>query len=621
MKITLPGFALVAASLALLSACAAPRPLPPTARVENSSATTVPLRLLAISDLQGRLKLGPMHDTLWDPEAHGPTPTPRPVGGAANLVSWLHEAERSAPGRTLILNSGDLASSDPTASWLMRDEPAVMLMNLLANTDCSAQDRLSPRCNLVSIPGEEDFGRGIAELRRLNEGGTAADGPFLDSEWRGARYPLISANVVDARSRKPVFPPYLIKTIPYTTQDGKESSIPVGIIGATLSDTPEHVPQAGIANLRFLDEARAINRYAAELRAKGIHTIIVLLNEGGSQNPYAGATRLPLRVDEPYGHVASIVSHLDDGIEVVCAGHYLEFLNVLLPNRNGKPVLVTEAWLQGKAFAQIDLDLDPQSGRVVYKTAKIQPTWSDKGPTPDAAAAELLARMEQRARTLMNRPITRIDHDITRQVAPNGETALGRLLADAQREAGQTDFAFVESGYILNDLHADKAHSEGLARGTLTYSDAWAVHHYGQLLIRMTLSGSQIFRLIESTQYRPERSERPNALQVSGLTYRWRRLKADLKKPETLNQPPLKLIEVLKDGKPINRLSHYSVTITQNLATAGGGWEGLADIEPDGVVGGDLDALIAYLARHNKDGRLDLPDDSPRVIREPDIQP
>ena len=47
--------------------------------------------------------------------------------------------------------------------------------------------------------------------------------------------------------------------------------------------------QSGIANVDFLDEADTINAATAELRPRGVHTIVILLHEGGAQStPLAG---------------------------------------------------------------------------------------------------------------------------------------------------------------------------------------------------------------------------------------------------------------------------------------------------------------------------------------------
>ena len=569
--------ALIAASLALLTACAGAPPAPGSA--------SVPLRLLAINDFHGQISAGRTQDN-------------RPAGGAAQLAGWLHEAERSAPGTSLIVSSGDLVSASPLASSLLRDEPTIQFMNLLANSDCTVQDRLAPRCNIVATTGNHEFDRGVTELKRLHQGGEAKGGPSFATPWLGARFPLVSANVVDVASGQPILPPYAIKQIPYKAADGQPRSIAIAFIGATLRETPAMVVPSGVAGVRFLDEADAINRYVPELHAKGVRAIVVLLHQGGKQSAYPGATD-PYRPLPAGEELRAIVDRLDDEIDVVCAAHTHAFTNALIPNAHGKPILVTEAWSYSTAFAQIDLTLDPASGDVVMKTARIQPAWADAGIKVDAQVAELVARSEAIVAPIANRLITTTDSDLLRSEVRNGESLMGELVADAQREAGHSDFSFINSGGLRNDLRVIRPRPAGLPSGAISYADAHSVLPFANSLVRMSLSGDDIFALLQG-QFDAD-GKRLRTLYVSGLVYRLREGK---------------VLEVTKDGKALDRAARYTVTVANFLAEGGDQFEPFTKGQERSTVGGDLDALIDYLARHSENGKLALPAGDARVIRE-----
>ena len=72
----------------------------------------------------------------------------------------------------------------------------------------------------------------------------------------------------------------------------------VGFVGMTLEGTPTIVNPAGITTVDFLDEAQTANRYAHELRRKGVKSLVLLLHEGGQQN-----ARSPPDVADPSGCV------------------------------------------------------------------------------------------------------------------------------------------------------------------------------------------------------------------------------------------------------------------------------------------------------------------------------
>ncbi|WP_417066862.1 bifunctional metallophosphatase/5'-nucleotidase [Niveibacterium terrae] len=568
--------ALFAASLALLSACAA---------APQKPVVAVPLRLLAINDFHGQISAGRTQDS-------------RPAGGAAVLAGWLHDAERSAPGTSLIVSSGDLVSASPLASSLLRDEPTIQFMNLLANSDCTVKDRLAPRCNIVATTGNHEFDRGLSELKRLHQGGEAKSGPSIATPWLGARFPLVSANVVDAASGQPILPPYAIKQIPYKAADGNERSIPVAFIGATLRETPAMVVQSGVAGVRFLDEADSINRYVPELHAKGIRAIVVLLHQGGRQSAYPGPTD-PYRALPVGEELRAIVDRLDDEIDVVCAAHTHAFMNALIPNAHGKPILVTEAWSYSTAFAQLDLTLDPASGDVVRKTARIQPAWADAGIKADAAAAELVARAEAIVAPIANRLLTTTDRDLLRSEIRDGESLMGDLVADAQREAGHSDFSFINSGGLRNDLRVVRPRPAGLPSGAISYADAHSVQPFANSLVRMSLSGDDIYALLQG-QFNAD-GKRLHTLYVSGLVYQLR---------------DGKVLEVRKDGKALNRAARYTVTVANFLAEGGDQFELFKKGQDRSTVGGDLDALTDYLDLHSEGGKLVLPADEARVISE-----
>lgn len=182
------------------------------------------------------------------------------------------------------------------------------------------------------------------------------------------------------------------------------------------------------------------------LQRRGVESIVVLLHQGGTQPRYDGdtdAARPPLG-----GEVASIVARLDPAVDVVLSAHTHQFSNALLPNRDGRPVLVTQAYSAGTAFAEVDLKIDPLSRDVVGKTARIVTTWADAGPglQPDTAALALTARAEARVAPLAGQQVARFQGSIDRRQTPAGESSLGNLVADSQAAVMGSAFAFMNPG-------------------------------------------------------------------------------------------------------------------------------------------------------------------------------
>lgn len=510
---------------------------------------------------------------------------PRPVGSAPVFAAYLKAAMSGMEGRTIIANAGDNIGASPLSSALLRDEPTLMFYNMLGNKECSIRDRRDRDCNMVGTPGNHEFDKGRDELLRQLNGGNHSDGPFLIDPWRGIDHTFVSANVVNSRNGKPLFKPFVIKRVEYRNHRGQMKDLSIGFIGAVLKDTPTIVTPSGVAGLEFQDEATAINRQVKELKRQGVETIIVIIHQGGFQTSYAGGTDPALAGVS--GEIVGIVNRLSPEVDVVVSGHTHAFTNTLVPAADGTPVLVTQAFSAGTAYGDIDLMIDPDTRDVISKTASIVTTFADAGPglNPDPAAAALVAQAEAAVAPLANRLISTYTGNLTRMQTPAGESALGNLIADAQRAAMGTDFAFMNPGGIRADLLCPA----GVCNAT--YGSLFTVQPFGNSLVKMDLTGDQIYTLLEQ-QFPPNQTGTTiRFLQVSGLSYTWDNARVDAATKVCAGC----VVEVRKDGFPINRQAIYTATVNSFMAT--GGDRFIVLNEGINRLGGplDIDALEAYV--------------------------
>jgi 5'-nucleotidase len=210
------------------------------------------------------------------------------------------------------------------------------------------------------------------------------------------------------------------------------------------------------------------------------------------------------------------------------------------------------------------------------------------GVTPDAETAALVAEYDQQISPIESRVIGTASEDIRApntptdtDLSPAGETALGDLIADAQRDYADADIAFMNPGGIRAPIQA----------GEVTYGELFAVQPFDNQVVRMQLTGDQIYRLLEQ-QWQPQAdgSIRERILQVSGLkvTYDASRPVGD------------RIVNVTRsDGTridPNNTQTTYTVAANSFIATGGDGFtvfeEASASQE---TLGSDLDALESYV--------------------------
>jgi 5'-nucleotidase len=511
---------------------------PPTASVswskpQHSAAPTLHLRLLAFNDFHGNLQSPAV-------------PSARPVGGAAALAAYLKALERAAPGRTLIVHAGDQLGASPPISGMLHNEPAIEFLNLLANRNCRYGSatrffdaahwrRDSNRCNVVGTLGNHEFDAGPDEIRRLLAGGNAPGGPFLEDPYQGSAVPYVCANVLDRRTGKLLLPPYAVVML---------GGVPVGVIGAVLRDTPSIVPAWTVADLQFLDEAEAINQAASELKRHGVHVLIVLIHQGLVPQPVAGGY-------EWHGPLLDILARLDPDIDVVVSGHTHNFTNALLPGRGTAPILVTQAYSYGVALAQIDLQVDAATGTVVAKSAVIVPTWADAPPglPGDPGARRLTAAAQKLVAASVGRVVGTLALPMTRAVSAGGESALGDLVADAQRTATHADIALMNPGGLRSDLLA----------GPVTWGDVLTLHPFANRLVTLDMTGAQLLAVLEQ-QWPAQGNALPRILKTSGVYYSW-----DPARPVGAH-----IVDICDAAwQALDPARHYRVTVNDFLASGG----------------------------------------------------
>jgi len=334
---------LIALLLPSLAACAAtqPAPLPRTAA---ATAEMVSVGIIAVNDFHGALS--PPNAAVLAPDGKGGS-IPVPSGGAAWLASAVDSIKAKHPFHAVV-GAGDLTSASQLASSLFLDEPAVGVMN-----------RIGLDFNAV---GNHEFDRGVAELKRLQNGGCEKNTrlePCRLERFGGADYRYLSASTFDAEGNT-LFPATGLRTF----GEGARK-VTVGFIGLSLASVPELVVPSAVEGLTFADEAETINRAIPELRGQGADAIVVLIHQGGYTEPGDPGSCRDLT-----GPVAGIIDRLDPGVDVVVSGHtHWQYVCEYGEARPGVPILLTSAGVYGKLVTDITLEIDPEANRVVSRSA------------------------------------------------------------------------------------------------------------------------------------------------------------------------------------------------------------------------------------------------------------
>jgi len=484
----------------------------PMISAQNQSVT---VQLIAFNDLHGNLEPANLTFTLPDGQRI-------PAGGVEYLATHIKQLRRKNP-RTLLVSAGDSIGASPLLSALFHDEPTI-----------EALDAMQLAVNAV---GNHEFDQGATELLRLQKGGChPQDGCQGNRRFGGAKFQYLAANVIDEKTGQPILPAYKIYTF-----DG----VKIAFIGMTLEGTPKIVSQRGIVGLRFQNEADTVNALVPELQKQGIQAIVVLVHEGGM--PAGGFNECP----SISGAIVDIVQRTNPAVDLFITGHTHQAYNCVLDGR-----VVTSASAFGRLITDINLTLDRRTKDV--RSIQANNLIVTRDVPADGTLTRLINRYKALADPLANRVIGQITADILRTASPSGEMPLGNLIADAQLAATQASdqgsavVAFMNPGGIRAEL----TYAPG---GNVTYGQAFAVQPFGNNLVTMTLTGTQIKALLEQQFDNPVPGQN-RILQVSqGFRYRW----------SPTASPGNRVLEMTLNGQPIRPEQTYRVTVNSFLADGG----------------------------------------------------
>ncbi|WML46006.1 bifunctional 2',3'-cyclic-nucleotide 2'-phosphodiesterase/3'-nucleotidase [Neobacillus sp. PS3-40] len=462
----------------------------------------------------------------------------QPVGGIQYLAGYLKEREAANPN-TLMVEAGDLIGASRPVSALLQDEPTIRFMNEIGLD--------------VGTVGNHEFDEGVTELKRMIYGGSNPKTEKYEAEYgkyTGADFPVIAANVVEENTGKLLLPPYAVKEV---------NGVKIGFIGVVTTETPGIVTPSGIAGLQFTDETEAINKYAKELEAQGIKSIVVLAHDSGTS---------AVDGSNPTGKAVDMAKVIDPEVDVIFAAHDHKYMNSTV---SGK--LLVQSYSSGTAFSDVDLTIDPITQDIIAKNGEIVSTFQNPEHLDAKIAAELNSYKADIA-PITDQVVGEAAAPITKVTNAAGESPLGNLIADGMRYATGTQFAFMNAGGIRDEIKN---------AGQIKWGDLFAIQPFGNDIVSMNITGEQV-RTLLNQQWSP--TTYAKIMQISGLKYTW------------TNNLPIgqKVLDIyLPNGSKIDPKGVYSVTVNNFMADGGDGFTILKQGTNRVTWSSDLDAFVNYV--------------------------
>jgi 5'-nucleotidase len=544
----------------------------------------VPLLLLLLS--------APVHAEwlvlLDTTDRHGHLETREGKGGAALLGGYLANARAAAPGRVLLVDSGDMFQGTMVSN-LSEGAAVVRALNALGYD--------------AAAVGNHEFDYGPVGENAVPKSPKEDPLGALKARAAEAKFPLLSANVSG-------------KNLPWKswhlTQVG---GVKVAIVGGTSEDLFRTTIKPNLVGLRVEPLVASVSRAAAEARKAGAQVVVVAVHAGGSCPHRKSA----LTSEEPgdlsgcedgselFRLARGLQARAKNGeggkVDALFGGHTHKALTAVV---DGLPVAQPHASGMELAEIAIEIEKGKPTGRFRVEpatTIRADGVYKGKPVTADEKVAATFTADLARAAEKRAAPVgVRLEGGLHRAFAR--ESPLGNLVADLMRQAAGADFGLTNGGGLRADL----------PDGPLTYGALFEALPFDNRLATVEIEGVALRRMLRKNL----ESDR-GILSISGARVSARCAEKGL------------VVDVLTDGgKPLEDGRRYRVATSDFLALGGDDFGAVASqMQPridDNLILRDL--VAEKLAKLAKDGvlrgddprfwnpaqrRMDLP--MPRPVR------
>ncbi|WP_010098294.1 5'-nucleotidase C-terminal domain-containing protein [Ornithinibacillus scapharcae] len=516
----------------------------------NEEPNLLDVQILSMNDLHGKID----QEYMIDPNGDGVRDM---YGRMDYTASAIKEREAENPN-TLIVHAGDMIGGSSPVSGLLQDEPTVEIMEEIGFD--------------VGTVGNHEFDEGLAELLRMVNGGDHPDGKGTEG-YDGMNFPVLCANCVYEDSGETFLDPYYIANV-----DG----VDIGFIGVNTVETVNMVMPSSLEGIAFTDEAEAVNRAAEELADQGVKAIIVLAHMPAYQSG-----------DNATGAAADLANAVNDEVDIIFAAHNHAVNNAVVDNK-----LIVQANEYGKAFADVDIQIDRTTGDIVTKEAEIVFV-KQSDFAQDPVVAETLAHYAEEIAPIINEVVGYNAQDLTGSYSNTSDHGLGNLIADGMKWAMGSDFAMQNGGGIRDILLA----------GPITWGELYNILPFGNTLMTVEIKGADLYPILNEqlSGYGADYS-------IAGFHY-------------TFNPELQQVVDItLPDGSPIDMDAVYTLTVNNYMGTSDGPIKELGKNPTMGPV--DVDAAVDFVRSLNSseanpivyesEGRISTTDKVPGEEPEPE---
>ncbi|WNN43905.1 bifunctional 2',3'-cyclic-nucleotide 2'-phosphodiesterase/3'-nucleotidase [Winslowiella toletana] len=538
------------------------------------NAATVDLRILETTDL---------HSNMMDFDYYKDTPSEK--FGLVRTATLI-EAARQESKNSVLVDNGDIIQGSPLGDYMAAKglkqgdiHPVYKAMNTL---DYS-----------VGNLGNHEFNYGL---------------DYLHKAISGARFPYINANVIDVKSGKPLFTPFLIEPLEVTDREGKTHQLKIGYIGFV----PPQIMVWDKANLQGKvtvdDITETARKWVPEMRKQGADIVVAIPHSGLSSEPYKALAE-------------NSVYYLSQvpGIDAIMFGHAhavfpsedfaaIKGADISQGTLNGIPAVMPGMW--GDHLGVVDMVLDNHGGKWQVSSAKAEArpiydkTAKKSLAAEDPALVKVLADDHRATREFVSKPIGKsadvmysylslVQADPTVQIVNKAQIDYVKHYIQGDPDLANLPVLSAAAPFKAGGRKNDPASYVEVEKGQLTFRNAADLYLYPNTLVVMKVSGEQVKEWLECSagQFNQidANSGKPQSLinwdfrtynfdMIDGVSYQ-----IDITQParydsecQLINADASRIKQLTWQGKPVDPKATFLVA-TNNYRAYGGKFAGTGD--------------------------------------------
>ncbi|PKK92185.1 MAG: hypothetical protein CVV64_01885 [Candidatus Wallbacteria bacterium HGW-Wallbacteria-1] len=292
-----------------------------------------------------------------------------------------------------------------------------------------------------------------------------------------APFPFIATNIRDASGKVPAF----ARNMVLVEKCGKK----IAILGMVPDETPQMTPAKNIAGLKFLDSEKIAVESVSEARKQADFVILVT----------------QIDADREGDKIRKIA---ESGADVIIANEY-QRQHLGLERYGRTSVFNVYGYNKGSEIVSLDFTFQDKVGEslaLVPVGEPVRTTVRKEETVPHEATSRVVADYTRKIDSIMERPIGEALEEIPHEY--DRESAMADIVTDIMISVSGAAIAFQNPGGIKRSLK----------KGIVKARDMYDILPFDNEMVVMTLSGSQIRELLESSI-----TKEFGLLQVSGIEY------------------------------------------------------------------------------------------------------